>query len=189
MTEMLNQDSKPENDQGPTREAWLHRAIEAFRPRFAEIGLPLPGKLHVSVGFGCSSRAESKHILGQCWAGAPAPMALTTSSSALRKATGLASSSRRQSDTPPPCSVAPLTCCDRPRSSTGVPARLPGLSLSWSLSPRPELPARRLRHAVAARRRDPRRRLSFRRRQPRRFRGEHGIAPGARLRVRERSHD
>jgi hypothetical protein len=53
---------------GLTREAWLHRAIEAFRPRFAEIGLPLPGKLHVSVGFGYSSRAESKSILGQCWA-------------------------------------------------------------------------------------------------------------------------
>ena len=51
-----------------TREAWLHRAIEAFRPRFAEIGLPLPAKLHVSVGFGYSSRAESKYILGQCWA-------------------------------------------------------------------------------------------------------------------------
>ena len=63
------------------------------------------------------------------------------------------SSVRRQSDTRPPCSVAPLICCDRPRTSTGVPARLPGLSLSWSLSPRPELPARRLRHAVAARRR------------------------------------
>ena len=68
MTEMLNQDSRPEDDQGVTREAWLHRAIEAFRPRFAEIGLPLPGKLHVSVGFGYSSRAESKYILGQCWA-------------------------------------------------------------------------------------------------------------------------
>lgn len=67
--------------------------------------------------------------------------------------TGMASSSRRQSDTPPPWSVASLTCCDRPRTSTGVPARLPGLSLSRSLSPRPELPARHLRHAVAARRR------------------------------------
>ena len=68
MTEMLNHDSKPEDDQGLTREAWLHRAIEAFRPRFTEIGLPLPARLHVSVGFGYSSRAESKHILGQCWA-------------------------------------------------------------------------------------------------------------------------
>ena len=27
-----------------------------------------PTKLHVSVGFGYSSRAESKYILGQCWA-------------------------------------------------------------------------------------------------------------------------
>jgi hypothetical protein len=66
MTEMLNQDSRPKDDQGLTREAWLHRAIEAFRPRFTEIGLPLPAKLHVSVGFGYSSRAESKYILGQC---------------------------------------------------------------------------------------------------------------------------
>src|ERR1700736_2651841 len=68
MTEMLNQDSRPEDDQGLTREAWLHRAIEAFRPRFTETGLPLPAKLHVSVGSGYSSRAESKYILGQCWA-------------------------------------------------------------------------------------------------------------------------
>jgi len=68
MTEMLDQDSRPEDDQSLTREAWLHRAIEAFRPRFTEIGLPLPAKLHVSVGFGYSSRAESKYILGQCWA-------------------------------------------------------------------------------------------------------------------------
>jgi hypothetical protein len=68
MTEMLNQDSRPEEAQGLTREAWLHRAIGAFRPRFTEIGLPLPARLHVSVGFGYSSRAESKHILAQCWA-------------------------------------------------------------------------------------------------------------------------
>ena len=54
--------------EGMTRETWLHRAIEALRPRFAEIGMPLPGKIHVSVGFGYGSRAESKHILGQCWA-------------------------------------------------------------------------------------------------------------------------
>ena len=68
MTEMLNQDSRPEEAQSLTREAWLHRAIEEFRPRFTETGLPLPAKLHVSVGFGYSSRAESKYILGQCWA-------------------------------------------------------------------------------------------------------------------------
>ena len=58
MTEMLNQDSRPEEAQGLTREAWLHRAIGAFRSRFTEIGLPLPARLHVSVGFGYSSREE-----------------------------------------------------------------------------------------------------------------------------------
>ena len=68
MTEIMNQNSRPQDDQGITREAWLHRAIEAFRPRFTEIGLPLPARVHVSVGFGYSSRAESKYILGQCWA-------------------------------------------------------------------------------------------------------------------------
>jgi hypothetical protein len=68
MTEILNQDSRSQDGQGLTREAWLHRAIGAFRSRFAEIGLPLPEKLHVSVGFGYNSRAESKYILGQCWA-------------------------------------------------------------------------------------------------------------------------
>jgi hypothetical protein len=68
MTEMLNQDSRLQDAQSLTREAWLHRAIEAFRPRFDQIGLPLPTKLHVSVGFGYGSRAESKYILGQCWA-------------------------------------------------------------------------------------------------------------------------
>jgi hypothetical protein len=51
-----------------TREAWLHSAAEAFRPRFEEIGLPLPARLHISVGFGWGSKAESKVILGQCWA-------------------------------------------------------------------------------------------------------------------------
>ena len=68
MTEILNQDSRPDGGTVPTREAWLHRAIEVFRPRFTEIGLPLPAELHVSVGFGYGSRAESKYILGQCWA-------------------------------------------------------------------------------------------------------------------------
>src|SRR5689334_2785511 len=67
MTEILNQDSRPDGII-LTREAWLHRAIEVFRPRFTEIGLPLPAGLHVSVGFGYGSRAESKYILGQCWA-------------------------------------------------------------------------------------------------------------------------
>src|ERR1700693_119023 len=37
MTEMLNQDSRPKDDQGLTREAWLDRAVEAVRPRFTPI--------------------------------------------------------------------------------------------------------------------------------------------------------
>jgi len=49
MTEMLNQDSRPEDDQGLTREAWLHRAIEAFRPQFTEIGLRLVPALFADI--------------------------------------------------------------------------------------------------------------------------------------------
>lgn len=51
-----------------TREAWLHAAIDALRPRFAEVGLPLPAKVHVSVGFGYGAKRESAVVLGQCWA-------------------------------------------------------------------------------------------------------------------------
>ena len=72
--DVLNQHRQPggadgaSGGAGMTREQWLHRAIAALRPRFEQIGMPLPGKIHVSVGFGYGSRAESKHILGQCWA-------------------------------------------------------------------------------------------------------------------------
>lgn len=51
-----------------TREAWLMDAVEVFRPRFAEIGTPLPEKIHVSVGFSYGARAESGKVLGSCWA-------------------------------------------------------------------------------------------------------------------------
>jgi hypothetical protein len=51
-----------------TREAWLERAIDALRSRFDEVGLPLPERVHVSVGFGYGARKESPTILGQCWA-------------------------------------------------------------------------------------------------------------------------
>lgn len=51
-----------------TRELWLEDAIEALRPRFEEVGLPLPERIHVSVGFGYGARRESATILGQCWA-------------------------------------------------------------------------------------------------------------------------
>ncbi|MEQ4716108.1 hypothetical protein [Nonomuraea sp. B19D2] len=52
-----------------TREAWLIRAIEMFRPRFVEVGLPIPEKVHVSVGYGADGRAtEGAEILGICYA-------------------------------------------------------------------------------------------------------------------------
>ncbi|MFB7185218.1 hypothetical protein ACFCZT_07840 [Streptomyces sp. NPDC056230] len=46
-----------------TREEWLHRAIEALRPRYEQVGMPLPERLHVSVGF-----ASKMQRIGECWA-------------------------------------------------------------------------------------------------------------------------
>ena len=51
-----------------TREEWLHKAIDALRPKFEAIGFPIPEKIHVSVGFGYGAKRESGKILGQCWA-------------------------------------------------------------------------------------------------------------------------
>ena len=56
------------NDTKTTREAWLHGAVEMLRPKFEEIGLPVPEKLHLSVGFGFGARKESATILGQAFA-------------------------------------------------------------------------------------------------------------------------
>lgn len=50
-----------------TRELWMENAISELRPRFVEIGRPLPDKIHVSVGFGYGAKRENKVILGQCW--------------------------------------------------------------------------------------------------------------------------
>jgi len=48
-----------------TREAWLRNAIEIFRPRFEEVGFPLPEQIRVSVGFGSTgARQENSKILG-----------------------------------------------------------------------------------------------------------------------------
>jgi SprT-like family len=46
-----------------TREAWLHHAIDGFRPWFTEQGKPLPDLLRVSVGFPLGNRKA----IGQCW--------------------------------------------------------------------------------------------------------------------------
>jgi hypothetical protein len=50
-----------------TRELWLEKAVDAFRPRFAEVGHPLPEKIHISIGFGYGAKRENAKILGQCW--------------------------------------------------------------------------------------------------------------------------
>ncbi len=48
-----------------TREGWLLRAIELFRPWFDRAGSPLP-TVHVSVGFGGPGHSSLK-VLGVCW--------------------------------------------------------------------------------------------------------------------------
>jgi hypothetical protein len=50
-----------------TREAWLNSAVEFFRPRFEEIGMPLPEKVHVSVGFPKGTSGESKYVMAICF--------------------------------------------------------------------------------------------------------------------------
>ncbi|WP_344580493.1 hypothetical protein [Nonomuraea roseoviolacea] len=52
-----------------TREAWLLKAVEAFRPKFDKIGFPIPKRVHVSVGYGSKGRGtENGTILGVCFA-------------------------------------------------------------------------------------------------------------------------
>jgi hypothetical protein len=47
------------------RESWLQSAIDLLRDRFQEIGLPIPAKIRVAVGFGPNgARQESKTITG-----------------------------------------------------------------------------------------------------------------------------
>lgn len=59
-----------ENDTQNThadRESWLRAAVDIFRPRFDEIGFPVPEKLRVAVGFGpTGARQENAKILGVC---------------------------------------------------------------------------------------------------------------------------
>lgn len=51
-----------------TREAWLEKAVECFRPTFSEVGSPLPEKVRVTCGWP-SSRGTSKkrRAIGECW--------------------------------------------------------------------------------------------------------------------------
>ena len=91
MTEMLNQDSRPGNDLSltceATREAWLHRAIEAFRPRFAEIACRCPASSMPRSASATAGGQRASTYSASAGPGGPAPTGLTTSSSARRKAT------------------------------------------------------------------------------------------------------
>lgn len=59
--------AQPETSTYAARESWLASAVEVFRPRFAEIGFPLPEKLRVAVGFGpTGARQESAKVMGVC---------------------------------------------------------------------------------------------------------------------------
>jgi hypothetical protein len=49
------------------REEWLNTALnDHLRPRFAEIGHPLPEKVRVSVGWP-GGRGPKRNTIGQCW--------------------------------------------------------------------------------------------------------------------------
>lgn len=50
-----------------TREAWLEEAITIMRPRFVEIGFPLPERVHISIGFSYGAAKENATILGTTW--------------------------------------------------------------------------------------------------------------------------
>lgn len=53
-----------------TREAWLQALTEAMRPRFAELELPLPDKLRVSVGWPTKKALAGNggsRTIGQCF--------------------------------------------------------------------------------------------------------------------------
>jgi hypothetical protein len=56
--------------QDKTREAWLHQAIDHFRPRFEELGAPLPEVLHVSVGWpSAGGKGTKTWTAGECHPG------------------------------------------------------------------------------------------------------------------------
>lgn len=48
-----------------TREAWLQAFTEAARPKFTEVGAPLPVSIRMAIGF-CSTGRKGKRI-GECW--------------------------------------------------------------------------------------------------------------------------
>lgn len=48
-----------------TREQWLNAFADRARPRFEELGSPLPKTIRMSVGF--PSQGQRSKVIGQCW--------------------------------------------------------------------------------------------------------------------------
>lgn len=51
------------------RHAWIEKAAQALRRRFAERGYSVPHNTRISIGFPKGSR-KGAHLLGQCWGAA-----------------------------------------------------------------------------------------------------------------------
>lgn len=52
-----------------TREQWLLSLTNAFRPRFEELGHPIPADVYTSVGFPSKRPLGKKKRIGECWHG------------------------------------------------------------------------------------------------------------------------
>lgn len=52
----------------PVREEWLNAGVALWRTRFDALGLELPAKVHISVGFSTIKSQENKNILGVTYA-------------------------------------------------------------------------------------------------------------------------
>lgn len=52
------------------REAWLLKAVDAFKPLLTEAGYPLKNPIYVSVGWPKGRRGTRTKSIGQCWPGA-----------------------------------------------------------------------------------------------------------------------
>jgi hypothetical protein len=51
------------------RESWLLALAEKLRPRFAEVGAPLPAELRLSCGWPSKGTTAAHHrVIGECWA-------------------------------------------------------------------------------------------------------------------------
>lgn len=49
----------------PNRESWLHALTDLLRPRFADLGFPIPSNLRISIGF--TSRGRRGKAVAEVW--------------------------------------------------------------------------------------------------------------------------